>query len=261
MSRSLWAARRRRATHLLGDAGHAREMLLFYGVLTEIQQRIAERVPVRAWLDAMGAEPRPPFLRVERLPLQELLGLLDAFLLDLQGVGTDVITNGARALLEADPAFRGAALAASDGFHVRAFLEPVLTTLVGTKGREVQAHESNRCRECGSLPVVGVLQDLPDALGARSLACSLCAHEWRTDRLRCAFCGEHAPEALRIHAAESLPWVRIDECQSCRRYLKTIDLRRRGDAVPVVDELATVELDLWARERGLTKVQANVLEM
>ncbi len=28
---------------------------------------------------------------------------------------------------------------------------------------------------------------------------------------------------------------------------------------PLVDALATVELDLWAREQGLTKIRANVL--
>jgi formate dehydrogenase maturation protein FdhE len=41
--------------------------------------------------------------------------------------------------------------------------------------------------------------------------------------------------------------------------MKTVDLRKRGDAVPLVDELATVELDLWAQERGLTKMRVNVL--
>ena len=60
---------------------------------------------------------------------------------------------------------------------------------------------------------------------------------------------------------ESVPHVRLDECLSCRRYIKTVDLRRRGDAVPIVDELATVELDLWAKEKGLLKVQANVFGM
>jgi FdhE protein len=55
-----------------------------------------------------------------------------------------------------------------------------------------------------------------------------------------------------------VPHVRLEECGTCRRYLKTVDLRRRGDAVPVVEELATIELDLWAREKGLTKLHTNV---
>ena len=45
----------------------------------------------------------------------------------------------------------------------------------------------------------------------------------------------------------------------CRTYLKAIDLRTNGLAVPVVDELASVELDLWASEQGMAKLQQNVL--
>jgi formate dehydrogenase maturation protein FdhE len=37
-----------------------------------------------------------------------------------------------------------------------------------------------------------------------------------------------------------------------------VDLRSRGDAVPLVDDLASVELDLWASERGLTRVATNL---
>jgi formate dehydrogenase maturation protein FdhE len=61
-----------------------------------------------------------------------------------------------------------------------------------------------------------------------------------------------------VHVAESRPHVRLDECSSCARYLKTVDLRSRGDAVPLVDDLASVELDLWASERGLTRVEMNL---
>ena len=55
--------------------------------------------------------------------------------------------------------------------------------------------------------------------------------------------------------------MRLEECRTCRRYLKTVDLRERGDAVPVVDELATIEMDLWARDKGLEKLQLNILEL
>jgi formate dehydrogenase maturation protein FdhE len=41
--------------------------------------------------------------------------------------------------------------------------------------------------------------------------------------------------------------VRVDVCDTCHSYLKSIDLTKTGLAVPVVDELATMPLDLWAR--------------
>ncbi|MCH7491120.1 MAG: hypothetical protein IID05_10550 [Gemmatimonadetes bacterium] len=40
-----------------------------------------------------------------------------------------------------------------------------------------------------------------------------------------------------------------------------MDLRKDGRAVPLVDDLATVELDVWCRERGLRKIQPNLLGM
>ena len=38
-----------------------------------------------------------------------------------------------------------------------------------------------------------------------------------------------------------------------------VDLRAQGDAFPLVDELAAVELDIRAQEQGLTKLRTNVL--
>ncbi len=60
-------------------------------------------------------------------------------------------------------------------------------------------------------------------------------------------------------AAPEIPHVRVDICDTCHTYLKTIDLTKAGLAVPVVDELAAIPLDLWAREHGFQKLQMNIL--
>ena len=68
--------------------------------------------------------------------------------------------------------------------------------------------------------------------------------------------------AAAHHAvAEGMPHVRIEACRTCRHYLKSVDLRVVGLAVPLVEDLATVELDLWAAEQGLEKIVPNVLGM
>ena len=41
--------------------------------------------------------------------------------------------------------------------------------------------------------------------------------------------------------------------------MKEVDQRSDGRAEPTVEDLATPELDLWARERGLTKLRLNLL--
>jgi len=53
----------------------------------------------------------------------------------------------------------------------------------------------------------------------------------------------------------------VEACRTCRRYLKSVDLRVTGLAVPLVDDVATPELDLWAADQGLEKITPNVLGM
>jgi formate dehydrogenase maturation protein FdhE len=38
-----------------------------------------------------------------------------------------------------------------------------------------------------------------------------------------------------------------------------VDLTRNGLADPVVDEIASIPLDLWAQEHGYAKLQVNLM--
>ena len=62
-----------------------------------------------------------------------------------------------------------------------------------------------------------------------------------------------------MFTAEQFPHVRIEACDICRTYLKTIDLTKDGRAVPVVDDIASISLDLWARDRGYTRLRASLV--
>jgi FdhE protein len=105
---------------------------------------------------------------------------------------------------------------------------------------------------------VGALRPQGDG-GKRSLICSLCAHEWDFRRIVCPACGEESVDKLPVYVAEELPHVRVEACDTCHRYIKTIDLTKDGRAVPVVDELAAIPLSLWAAERGYEKLSGNLL--
>jgi FdhE protein len=107
---------------------------------------------------------------------------------------------------------------------------------------------------------VGVLRPLGEG-GQRSLICSFCLAEWEFRRLLCAGCGEQDPAKLPVYAAEELPHVRVDACDSCKSYIKTVDLTKSGLGEPVVDEIASVALDLWAQMRGYAKLQVNLLQL
>jgi FdhE protein len=114
------------------------------------------------------------------------------------------------------------------------------------------------CPVCDSPPVAGALRQ--EGHGARrSLICSLCLTEHDYMRVVCPGCGERKFEALPIYTADQFQHVRIEACDSCRTYLKTIDLTKDGHAIPVVDDIASVSLDVWARDRGYVRLRRNLL--
>lgn len=113
------------------------------------------------------------------------------------------------------------------------------------------------CPFCGSKPLVAILR--PEGDGARrSLLCSLCFTEWDFRRLLCPHCGEEDKEKLPVYTAEEFPHIRVEACDTCRTYIKSVDLTRNGLAVPEVDELSSLSLDLWAAESGYSKLQTNL---
>ncbi|MFN3486013.1 MAG: formate dehydrogenase accessory protein FdhE, partial [Planctomycetota bacterium] len=89
---------------------------------------------------------------------------------------------------------------------------------------------------CAAPPVASILREDREA-GAlrRTLLCGRCAHEWNFPRLLCPQCREERPEKLPRYGAAEIPWVRIEACDSCRRYLKAIDLSKNPAAEPLVD--------------------------
>jgi FdhE protein len=85
--------------------------------------------------------------------------------------------------------------------------------------------------------------------------------EWPYRRVVCTGCGEEEFDKLPVYTAETLPHVRVEACDRCRRYLKTVDLSKNGLAVPIVDDVASVSLDLWAREAGYRRARRNLLRL
>jgi len=121
---------------------------------------------------------------------------------------------------------------------------------------------SQHCPSCGGLPQLSYFAVSGEALvsGPRYLVCSRCATNWIFSRMMCAGCGESNGTKLPIYQEqELLPHARVDGCQTCRKYVLTFDLRRDTRAVPVVDEIAALPLDLYARDHGLTKITPNLM--
>ena len=118
----------------------------------------------------------------------------------------------------------------------------------------------NRCPFCGGSPQLSTLVAAGDSDGGgRQLLCATCLTAWPFRRVVCVYCGEEDERKTGYFHTPVFDHLRIDACESCKHYLKTVDLTKLGLAVPLVDEVAGAPLDLWARERGYEKIELNLL--
>ena len=110
------------------------------------------------------------------------------------------------------------------------------------------------CPICGSLPSLSLLRE---EVGKRYLLCSFCGYQWRIDRLICPFCNNKEQESLSYLYAEGEEAYRIDLCDKCHQYIKTIDLRRLEESDPCLEDLATLHLDILVSKKAYKRPVPN----
>lgn len=110
------------------------------------------------------------------------------------------------------------------------------------------------CPVCGSLPHLSLLKE---EVGKRFLLCSYCGYQWQTDRILCPFCNNKDQESLHYFTAEGEENYRIDLCNKCHQYIKTIDLRAIGEIDPSLEDLATLHLNVIASQKGYKRPVPN----
>ena len=274
-----YRARIERAALLAEQHLFAREILSFYSAIAKFQREFYEALP-KLW----GKKPVVPAngdLRSE-LNLSILLEPFTEFLQLLETHAPEALVEESRNLRS-----KGAARQAEilqefwktglmethlpvagpsepplanpfEDFFTRAVLQPYADFVTGAMLPPAPVMTVCRCPRCNALPVLGVLRPEGDS-GKRFLVCSFCALEWEFRRILCANCGEAKEQQLPVYVAEQFPHVRVESCETCKHYLRTIDLTKDGNAIPIVDDLTAVPLSLWAEEHGYTRIQGNLL--
>jgi FdhE protein len=102
------------------------------------------------------------------------------------------------------------------------------------------------CPYCGAEPDLGVLS----SDGDRLLICARCVAHWPHATHGCPFCDNSGPGALTSFTSRDRHY-RVDGCNRCRKYLKSVDVRAAGRPVlPAVDGIATLPLDAAAIQQG-----------
>jgi formate dehydrogenase accessory protein FdhE len=126
----------------------------------------------------------------------------------------------------------------------------------GARASEAEAH---RCPACGSLPSLARLRRTD---GRRLLTCGLCGSEWEAVRLACACCGTLQRALLGVLRPGDADIRWIETCEGCKGYIKTVDERKLAEGerfLPVVEEAATLHLDLLAEREGYIRRMPYVL--
>jgi FdhE protein len=265
MTRPTWDQRIARAEELGVAFPFAAEVLDFYAAVARFQKalygyirqaREKSLLPGHSFVDSLDLAllmPRfPGFLKVVREAAPPALSALAEQIAAEKEPRWEKLLRGFWQRSEAGE------MPYTESFFARAFLQPYAEFVAEKLPTPVRHVTSATCPVCDSEPVVGVLRE--EQLGAkRSFVCSLCAHEWDFPRLICPGCGEDRNEALAVFTSEDFEHVRVEACDTCKTYVKTVDLTKYGLAIPVVDELAAIPLTLWAQEHGYTKLQPNLM--
>jgi len=140
---------------------------------------------------------------------------------------------------------------------LRAYAEPLVQA--GVTLDRPREPGSGRCPACGAPPSISFRREMSASDGAaRFLGCGLCGTEWQTNRIRCPSCGETDPYRLPGWQSETHPAARVEACETCHRYVKSVDLTKDARAVPEVDELRSLSLDLWAIQRGYVRLEPGL---
>lgn len=251
-----WDQRITRAHQLAAANADARALLTIYACLLELQrdathelERVSLSGSIEQDLHALRAVARPMCAgAAEVCP---------------PAVVTEV--NRLRDSRDEDfaSALQEAWLTPGSGFAARFVLQPYAEQLAARAVPPLARREARAgfsCPFCGGAPQLSILQAAPNGDGGgRSLQCALCSTTWPFGRVRCANCGEEDEHRLGYYTAREFDHLRVDACDTCRHYLKAVDLTRLGLAVPVVDEIAGSALDVWAVQHGYCKVELSLV--
>ena len=256
-----WNKQIERADFLARELSGSKELLTFYAQLLRAQNEVYESFRSRRnWLPSGDLESDLPVLQ----------SLTKGILESVAAHGPQSLSEEAQELLAAEPDVMARELLdhwrnpSDTQFFAKSILQPYTHWLAETGtaplGRELAGGERT-CPFCGGKPQVSYLQNKENTAesGNRDLLCASCLKSWEFRRVVCANCGEERPAKLGYFHSPEFDHIRIEACDSCKHYIKGVDLTRFGHAQPLVDEIYAAPLDLWAREHGYTKIELNLV--
>jgi FdhE protein len=130
-------------------------------------------------------------------------------------------------------------------------LRPELESVAKKYGKIVEKSgwSEGYCPICGKEPKIGEIRDEEE--GKRYLFCHQCGFKWYFHRIKCPFCGNEEQHSLAYFEVEGEERYRVDVCNKCRRYIKTVELPKSSEEPNLdVEDIATLHLDMIACDEG-----------
>jgi formate dehydrogenase accessory protein FdhE len=262
-------ARIRRAEKLIADKSSASELLSFYKRIASFQKSLLVQISEAS---LQGSEIKQFGSLRESLDVALLLPHFRNFLSLVEQNAPNALAATAREIAAMPPdswitllssywelgGLFDQQIGAFAQFFPRAFLQPYAGYVSGRTAVPPVLATPRVCPLCGGRALFGVLRIEGDG-GKRYMDCSFCGYEWEFRRILCPTCGEEDEKKLPVYVAEQFPHIRVEACETCKFFVRTIDLTKDGHAVPVVDDLAAIPLTLWAHEHGYSRLQPNLL--
>jgi len=269
---SEYDARIRRAEYLASQHSFAAEVLRFYSRIAEFQKNLCAEFKKDFGARLSGRMPGSLRIDLPSVAPERLVSHFTSLLRTIEQAGPSALVAAAREISSLDALSKLSLLesywdvggtndqliGAFAQFIPRAFDQPLAELIAAFTPVGPVLSTPHNCPLCGGQPFLGVLRPEGDG-GKRRMMCSFCLQEWDFRRIYCPACGEEDEKKLPVYVAQQFPHIRVEACETCKVCVRTIDLTKDGNAVPVVDDLAAIPLSLWAHERGYTRLQPNLL--
>ena len=272
---SLFAERAARLRQL-ANGNPIADYLLFVAQITDAQHKAAATIEISApdaELMARAQEHSMPLLpAVDTIDpawqavldnmldtLQGSEGLpapLQPLLKELRALAPETRADIAKKLLQKEVAARHVGMAP---FIMAALQVTFAKRSASLRARDVPYTDpASICPICASEPVASVIRIGGKVAGHRYAHCGTCACEWHMVRIKCTHC--ESTKGIHYQGLEGAgEEVLAETCDECGSYRKIVNQEKNPMVEPLVDDLASLMLDLLMSETQFQRASANPL--
>ncbi len=141
-------------------------------------------------------------------------------------------------------------------FIILNWLKPLFINLMEKNNEKINHDDwlTSNCPFCGYYPDMAMIVEQKE--GKKFLHCAFCENEWPYERIACTVCDNKDAEKLGYFVTEEENIYRIDYCESCKGYIKTlrIPVSKNPERYDLcVENILTLYLDNLTMEKGFSR--------